>query len=63
MFEYSTIQERLLRLLIFILLNFVLIRYVLDVTLDDYSQIKIVAISTLCFMIIDTYYPRVIINK
>lgn len=63
MFEYSIVQERLLRLLIFILLNLVLIRYILDVVLDDYSQIKIVAISTLCFMIVDTYYPHVIINK
>lgn len=63
MFEYSVIQERVLRLLIFILLNFILVRYVLDITMDDYSQIKIVAVSTLCFMIVDTYYPHVIINN
>lgn len=63
MFDYSILQERLVRLLLFVLLNFLLIRYVLDVELDDSAQIKIVLIATLCFMFIDTYYPRVIIQN
>lgn len=56
----NLIQDRIIRLLIFILINFIALRYLSEVNLTDYDQAKIVAISTICFMFISTYYPYVI---
>jgi hypothetical protein len=50
-------SNRLARLLIFMLLNFVLVRYALAVNLTDIEQIKIVLASSICFMFVTTYYP------
>jgi hypothetical protein len=54
------IQERLLRLLIFIILNLIVLRYISGIGLSDYDQIKITGISTLIFMFVNTYYPHVV---
>lgn len=51
---------RIVRILIFALLSFVLVRYALGVDLTDTEQIKIVLATSVCFMIVNTYYPVII---
>lgn len=59
----SDIQSRIIRVLIFILLGFVVIRYLSGVSLSDIDQIKIVLGFTICFMFVNTYYPTVVIQN
>lgn len=56
----SNIKERVVRMLIFVILSFVMLRYVLGIELSDIDQTKIVLGVTICFMLVNTYYPTVI---
>jgi len=56
----DNLKDRIIRLFIFILMNFIILRYLSGVHLTDQDQIKIVAISAICFMFIITYYPYVV---
>lgn len=53
-------KERLYRVIIFVILNLVLIRYFIGINIDDIAQIKIVLVSVICYMFINTYYPVVV---
>lgn len=56
----SDISERIMRILIFMLLSFIILRFLIATTLSDIEQIKITAAVTVCFMFVNTYYPVVI---
>ncbi|VBB18112.1 hypothetical protein YASMINEVIRUS_575 [Yasminevirus sp. GU-2018] len=56
----DNIQERVVRILIFVLMNFIILRYLAGLELGDGDQLKIVAVTTLCFMFVNTYYPYVV---
>jgi hypothetical protein len=58
----DNLQDRIIRLFIFIITNFIILRYLSGIDLTDYEQIKIVIISTICLMFINTYYPYVAIK-
>ena len=60
--QSNIIIDRIVRLLIFIILNFIIIRYLLALNLSDTDQIKIVLASTVCFMFVTMYYPLVVIK-
>jgi hypothetical protein len=51
---------RIVRILIFVLLSFVLVRYALGIDLTDTEQIKIVLATSICFMAVNTFYPVII---
>ena len=59
-FMSSDIKERILKILIFIIISFIMLRYILDVPLSDIDQTKIVLGITICFMFVNTYYPTVL---
>lgn len=61
----NQLQERIVRVLIFILLGFIMVRYCLRKSgdssgLSDLDQIKIVLGMTVVFMFVNTYYPVVV---
>ena len=56
------IKDKLIRIIIFIVFNLVLLRYISDIQLDDMTQIKIVLISTICYMFVSAYYPVIVIR-
>jgi len=56
------LQDRIIRLFIFILMNIIILRYFSGINLTDYEQIEIVAISTICLMFINTYYPYIAVK-
>jgi hypothetical protein len=56
-------RERIIRILLFIIFGFVILRYILDINLTDVEQIKIILSMTLCLMFVNTYYPHVIIKE
>lgn len=56
------ITERLIRVFIFIIFNFIIIKYILDIKLSDNNLVMIILTSLFCFMFVNTYYP-VIITK
>jgi hypothetical protein len=56
----NDIKERIIRILIFIIGSFIILRYLLGLTLSDIDQIKIVFGISVCFMFVNTYYPVVI---
>ena len=56
----SNIKERIVRMMIFIILSFIMLRYILGLNLSDIDQTKIVLGITVCFMFVNTYYPTVI---
>ena len=58
----NSLQDRIIRLLIFALINFIILRYLSEINLTNYEQIKIVLISVLCFMIVNTFYPYVVMK-
>ena len=60
MWEDSDIKEKVVRLLLFIILSYVILRYGLGLNLSDIDQTKIVAGLSVCFMFVNTYYPTVI---
>lgn len=55
----NDITERIVRVLLFMIFSFVLVRYALGLSLSDMDQTKIVLASTVCFMFVNTYYPSV----
>lgn len=61
------IKDRLLRLLIFIITCFLIIRFIIvpsaytDIT--DIDQAKIITAATICFMFVNTYYPVVVLKE
>ncbi len=61
--QSNIIIDRLVRILIFVVLNFIIIRFLLGLNLSNIDQIKIVLASTLCFMFVLMYYPIVILNQ
>lgn len=63
MFNYNNTQERVVRMLIFILMNLIILRYLSGLELGENDQIKIVMVTTLCFMFVNTYYPHVVTNS
>jgi hypothetical protein len=64
----NQLQERIVRVLIFILLGFIVVRYCLRTSgsdqrigsASDLDQIKIVLGMTVVFMFVNTYYPVVV---
>lgn len=56
----SNIKEKIVRLLLFITLSYVMLRYCLGLNLSDIDQTKIVAATSVCFMFVSTYYPEVV---
>jgi hypothetical protein len=54
------IKERIIRILIFIILSFIMLRYLIGVDLNDIDQVKIVIGVSICFMFVNTYYPTII---
>lgn len=58
----SDIKERIVRMMIFVILSFVMLRYVLGLDLSDIDQTKIVLGATICFMFVNTYYPIVLLS-
>jgi hypothetical protein len=54
------IKERIVRLLIFIIINYIIVRYALGLNLSDIDQTKIVLGSSVCFMFVNTMYPVVV---
>ena len=63
MSKQTNIKERIVRILLFIILSFIMIRYILHIELNDIDQTKIVLGIAICFMIINTYYPSININN
>lgn len=63
----QNINEKILRLLIFIILNFIIIKYIINPNLTndltDTEQVLITLSSTLCFMFVNTYYPSIVDNS
>lgn len=59
----TDIKERFVRVLIFIILSFIIIRCLLGLDLSDFNQIKIVLGMTVCFMFVNTYYPNIVTKK
>ena len=60
MYSESDIKERIVRMMIFIILSFIMLRYIIDIELNDIDQTKIVLGITICFMFVNTYYPSII---
>jgi hypothetical protein len=60
-YKYNDNSEKLLRLLIFIITSYVLIRYVSGININDCEQTKIVLITSAVFMFVSSYYPNVVI--
>lgn len=62
----QNINEKILRLLIFVILSFVIIKYIINPnltnSLTETEQVLITLSSTLCFMFINTYYPSIVNN-
>lgn len=56
----NDIKERIVKMMIFIILCFIMLRYSVGVELNDIDQIKIVIGISICFMFVNTYYPTVI---
>jgi len=56
----TSIKERIVRLLMFIILSFLVLRYALGLCLTDIDQIKIVIGLSVCFMFVNTFYPVVV---
>jgi len=55
--------DRFTRLMVFIILVTLLNRYCLGIELSDGDQIKLILASGICFMVVDTYYPRVLVKS
>lgn len=53
-------KSRITRIIIFMLLGFIIVRYLTGIELSDIDQVKIVLGSTICFMFVNTYYPTVV---
>jgi hypothetical protein len=62
MYKNQDIKERIVRVLIFVILSFIMLRYLLGLELSDIDQTQIVLGLTVCFMFVNTYYPVVITN-
>ena len=60
---HQNIQSRITRLLVFILLGFIVVRYLTGIPLSDLDQTKIVFGMAFLFMFLNTYYPSVIIQN
>jgi len=54
--------DRIVRVLIFMFMGFIIVKYVPESKLGDMEQMKIVLAMTVCFMFVNTYYPFVIIS-
>lgn len=54
--------DKIMRIVLFMLISFVLIRYCLNIQLDDYEQIKIIMATAIAFIFVNLYYPSVIIQ-
>ena len=58
--EESDIKERVVRLMFYILLSFIVVRYFLNLNLTDTEYVKIVLATSVCFMFVNTYYPVIV---
>ena len=59
----KTTYDKIIHIMVFILINFIAIRFCSSIQLTDNQQIVIVGITTLCYMFISTYYPQFTINN
>lgn len=63
MSESINVKERIVKILMFIILCFLIIRYCLFIELTDIDQLKILMGVSVCFMFVDTQYPHVVKKK
>ena len=61
-YKYNDISEKLIRLLIFVVASYIMLRYASGVEINEYDQTKIVLIVSAVFMFVSSYYPNVIIK-
>ena len=61
-FPPDDLQDRLVRLLIFVLMFFIILRYLSGINISDFEQIEIVVISAICLMFVNTYYPYIVLK-
>ncbi len=59
----ADIKERVVRLMMFIILSYVIVRYALGLNLSDMDQTKIVLGSSICFMFVNTMYPVIMTRQ
>jgi len=55
-------KNRIIRLLIFMFLSFVLLRFVYDIDINTDKSLIIILSQTAIFMFIDVYYPSISID-
>lgn len=61
--ELSTSSyDKIMRLLWFVIICFVFLRYLLDVQNDEYQQIKIIIAASIAYIFVNMYYPVVVIK-
>jgi hypothetical protein len=60
---HDDFKERIARVMIFIVLSFIIIRYLLGIELSDIDQTKIVLGLSVVFMFVNTYYPVVLTRE
>jgi Flp pilus assembly protein protease CpaA len=56
------LKDRLIRLIIFIILSFIIVKCFTGVNLTNGEQINIVMGVAICFMFVNTYYPQVVLK-
>jgi hypothetical protein len=55
--------HKLFRLLIFVIIIMIIIRYFLDIDLSDMDQLKIILSVTVVYIGISTFYPYVVVKN
>lgn len=56
MFKIDII-DRFIKLLIFIIINYLVLKFILRETITDYVYLQILIVNSICFMFVYNYYP------
>lgn len=55
---YNTSKlDKIIKVLIFIIINYIILKFILRNTVTEYVYLQILIINTICFMFVYNYYP------
>jgi len=49
--------DKCIKLLIFIIINYMVLKFILKTSITEYDYIQILIVNTICFMFVCNYYP------
>ena len=51
------IINKIVKILIFVIINYLVLKFILKNTITEYVYLQILIVNTICFMFVYNYYP------